>query len=393
MRIAQFSRLILAALSLSLLFTIVEAQTVSDEAARMLPDQVGNARAQGAANPAPLSVPHSAVGLEAFGARDATTRQYISTGGERFIVSIVRMRSDSAAYSLLSANALRARRNNGQQFARLSDLGIAAYSNGSEIYFAKGASFVVVEVRNGRVGNNAPAIDFARSFAETLDQGEGEIPPLVKHLPEWTTAQERAVYAVSLPTLQEAAGNRPLLDALSFDGGAEAVTADYGMARLVIVENMTPQLASANDARINERLEQMRGAGQTSLPLYRRVGNYSVFVFDAPDEQTAQQIADGVHYEQVVQWLGHNPRALQRAQRAYGMMTANVILNTIKAVGLSIVLCLGVGGIIGGLVFMRRRSRATENEAYTDAGGMLRLNIDELTSRQESSRLLSSGEQ
>ncbi|HLR05645.1 MAG TPA: hypothetical protein VK117_07525, partial [Pyrinomonadaceae bacterium] len=46
---------------------------------------------------------------------------------------------------------------------------------------------------------------------------------------------------------------------------------------------------------------------------------------------------------------------------------------------LSVLLCLGVGGLFGALLFRRRRrARQRYGEAYSDAGGMVRLNLDEM---------------
>ena len=173
-------------------------------------------------------------------------------------------------------------------------------------------------------------------------------------------------------------GNRPVLEALSFDGGTEAVTALYGpTSRLVIVEHPTPQLATDNDVRVQRLIEELRGNQQPLPSVYKRVGNYAVFVFDAPDQAAAERLIQDVRYEQVVQWLGDNPHAFARAQRAYGAMTASVLLTTLKATGLATIVCLCIGGLFGGLVFMRRRAQAIESKSYSDAGGMVRLNIDD----------------
>src|ERR1700748_1066359 len=89
-----------------------------------------------------------------------------------------------------------------------------------------------------------PQADGAVSPSESAND---DVPVLVMHLPDWERkVGEGAVYAVSLPALQQAAGNRPALDVVSFGGGAEAVTAKYDDARLVIVEFTTPQYAANN---------------------------------------------------------------------------------------------------------------------------------------------------
>jgi len=56
-----------------------------------------------------------------------------------------------------------------------------------------------------------------------------------------------------------------------------------------------------------------------------------------------------------------------------------VLVTVLKASGYALVGCLGIGGLIGGLLFTYRRSQQKEVSAYSDAGGMLRLNLDELT--------------
>jgi hypothetical protein len=119
------------------------------------------------------------------------------------------------------------------------------------------------------------------------------------------------------------------------------------------------------------------------------VGNYSVFVFDAPSEQTAKALIDQVKYEQVVQWLGDNPYILKEAQRRYVETTLGVFLAVVKASGVAALACFAVGGFFGALLFSRRRAQQRTVEAFSDAGGMLRLNIDELTPQTDPTKLLS----
>ena len=159
-------------------------------------------------------------------------------------------------------------------------------------------------------------------------------------------------------------------------------------ARFLIVEFNTPQLATENDQRIIARIQELWKLGQPAPTAYRRVGNYSVFVFDAPDEQSAKQLIDQVKYEQVVSWLGENPNILKEAQKRYVNTTLGVLVTVLKASGYALITCLGMGGLIGGLLFSYRRSQQKAATAYSDAGGMLRLNLDELTPETEPGRLL-----
>jgi hypothetical protein len=224
----------------------------------------------------------------------------------------------------------------------------------------------------------------AAAPAQSLDVsdagGEDGIPVIVKHLPDWESARARSTYTRSLEELQKVLPEARALEAVPFAGGTEAVAADYGAAgRLVIVEFSTPQFAADADARINARITELRAAQQPAPTVYQRKGNYSVFVFGGTDEAAAHQLADRVHYEKDVRWLGRDPHANERYNRYWLNMSAGVLVNTIKAAGLAIVACLCVGGTLGMLVFRKRRAQAALAARYSDAGGMMRLNLDDHT--------------
>lgn len=214
---------------------------------------------------------------------------------------------------------------------------------------------------------------------ELADDG---IPVLVKHLPDWEAVRGRAQIATNLPELQSAAGNRPILETTDFAGGTEAVAANYDAGKLVIVEYQTAPAAIDADAKIRERLNQ---SPQT---VYRKVGNYAVFVFDAPDEASANSLIDRVAYEKQVQWLGENPFPLLQAQRAYAVNSADIILTTVKVAGIAIVSAFVFGTIFGAFIFYRRRREQDQASLFSDAGGMMRLNLDELTTGANQTRLL-----
>jgi hypothetical protein len=220
--------------------------------------------------------------------------------------------------------------------------------------------------------------------------GDG-VPVLFMHLPDWEKKAD-AAYARSAAELQKAVGTQPALDAFGFDEGVEAVTAKYADGRLVIVEFPTPQHSVDADTAVKRRIEELKAAGQPVPSLYSRVGNYSVFVFDAPDFAAAEKLASQVKYEKDVRWLGRNPHAEEIATRAYTSTMGGVILTTLKTTGLAILLCLGVGGAVGGLVFLRRRAQRDAQEVYTDAGGMVRLNIEDLNAPPATPNLLGRGQ-
>jgi hypothetical protein len=356
-----------------------------DEAGKLLPGKVGDFRAAAAVYP-PQSSFLDAI-LRGRKVIAAAARDYVSIGGDKLGVVLVTTSSDSSAYALLTRVTV-----GEYEFPVLiqrDGLGTASVSKGS-LFFIKGSTFVIVSGSAPPATNEAQKA-LASSLADTLDKGEGDIPVLVKHLPDWQHAQESAIYAVTSEGLTNIMGNEPALEAIDFAGGAEAVRADYGSARMLIVEFTTPQLAGDNDRRIVAKIQELWKQGQPAPTAYRRVGNYSVFVFHAPDEKTANQLIDQVKYQQVVQWLGENPNWLERAQRNYTETLLGTFIAVIKASGLAAALCLGIGGFFGALLFARRRARQKTVGSYSDAGGMTRLNLDEMTVETNATRLVGPG--
>jgi hypothetical protein len=212
-----------------------------------------------------------------------------------------------------------------------------------------------------------------------------EVPALVMHLPNWETVKKYS-YVVTLNGLKEAVPSQPILDSIDFEGGTEAVAAHYGQSQLVIVEFANPHFASDNDRLLVTRIQELKGQGQPSPSSYRRVGNYSVFVFNATDEAAANQLIDQVRYQKVVQWLGDDPLLYDRLQRYFAETSAGVLVAVLKSSGLSLIACLAIGGLAGFLMFRHRRAQRAA--VFSDAGGSVRLNLDDLTGIRDSSRLL-----
>ena len=312
--------------------------------------------------------------------------EYVSAKGERLAVQLTELQSDSKAYEMLSLAAAEARAKNPKIEIGLVVTnpsygviaGRAGFETADEIVFFKGKHFVRVTSLK-RASDSTDLAALAQSVSDTLDDGDGDIPVLVQHLPEPEQAQKNAVYLNSVNSVTSLAPNQGVLTAVQGDGNADAAFATLASGKVLVVEFNTPQLATENDKRIVARIQELWNLGQPAPTAYRRVGNYSVFVFDAPDEQTAKQLIDQVKYEQVVSWLGENPNILRDAEERYVNTTLGVLVTVVKASGYALVGCLAFGGLIGALLFTYRRSQQKAVTAYSDAGGMLRLNLDELT--------------
>jgi hypothetical protein len=375
---------------------------INPEAAKLLPDQIGSFKAVGTATP---MMPDQAPRL--FG-ENSIVRTYAGEDGRRCDVRIQAASNDAEAFALLTRVRLYFRQFGNDSKIAFDEIGTASLAYNNLIFFYRGNAFASVIAPND--GSADQAKELARQLANQLSAGEGEIPVLVKHLPQWETTSKSAVYSVSLDDLKQAmsglrqqsadiknqaavTGNtqaEAVLDVLTFDGGTEAVAASYGQSQLVIVEFTTPQFSIDNDSRVWTKIAELKSQGQPTPSAYRRVGNYSVFVFNAPDEKTANGLIDQVKYEQVVQWLGDDPHLADRLQKYFTETSAGVLVAVLKSSGLSLVFCLAIGGVIGALLFRHRR--AQRSAAFSDAGGSIRLNLDELTGPAVKQRLLSASE-
>jgi hypothetical protein len=220
--------------------------------------------------------------------------------------------------------------------------------------------------------------------SQEVSEADG-IPVIIKHLPDWESAQANARLIKNAGALRGALGERPVFDLIDFEGGTEAVTAPYEAGKLLIVEFNTPQASSEADNKIKQRLAE---SAPDPPVYYRRIGNYNVFVFDAPDEAAANDLIGQVKYEKIVQWLGEDPFLYERVQRHQALTLAEIFFATVLAIvsGIGVSVLVGLG--VGFLFFYVRKKQRDQMDSFTDAGGMLRLNLDELTAEVSPDRLL-----
>ena len=106
--------------------------------------------------------------------------------------------------------------------------------------------------------------------SQEVSEKEG-IPVLVKHLPDWENARNRASYILNADDLQNALGARPVLSLIDFTGGTEAVTAPYPQGKLLIVEFTTPQGSVDADNKIKQSLAQTWTNFADFLPPHRKL--------------------------------------------------------------------------------------------------------------------------
>jgi len=211
--------------------------------------------------------------------------------------------------------------------------------------------------------------------SQEVSEADG-IPVLIKHLPNWESVRSNAVLVFDENDLKNALGERPVFDLIDFQGGTEAVTAVYPEGKLLIVEYTTPQSSTEADINIKNRLVELSG---TAPIYYRRVGNYNAFMFDSPDEASANSILEQVKYEKVIQWLGEDPYLIQKLERHFVSTTRDIFIATVLWIVLGLVSSILIG-IGAGFIFYRFRERKRlVRTAFSDAGGLTRLNLDGLS--------------
>jgi hypothetical protein len=373
----RLPKLIVLVILLLAFVSSVPADTPSD---RLLAERVGKFKQVSAATQSSLQKNSDDVSAPPI----TQTAEYAGNNGNRASVEITRFRQEGEAYEAFSVFASNVQKStSGAEIG--TSIGTAGFATNDEVAFFKGLHFV--RVRNVKA-NPAALTELAQGLSESLDKGEGDIPVLIKHLPAPEEAQKNAVYLHNFADLNTLPFQHSIISTVQSGGNADAVFATYGPSKVLLIEFHTPQLAADNDQRIIARIQELWKLGQPAPTAYRRVGNYSVFVFDAPDEQTAKQLIGQVKYEQVVQWLGENPNIFKEAERRYINTTLGVLIAVLKASGYVLITCLGVGGLIGGLLFSYRRAQQKGVAAFSDAGGMLRLNLDEMTPQTDPARLL-----
>ena len=226
----------------------------------------------------------------------------------------------------------------------------------------------------------------AKSLVKSQEVSESDgIPVLIKHLPEWETVKSQATFANNISTLKSALGQRPVLDVIDFTAGTEAVTASYPAGKLLIIEYASPQQSIEADTAFKSFLAQ-NNDGRT---FYKRTGNYNVLVFEGTDDASANSLIEQVKYEKNIQWLGEDPFLFHNLERAFVRQTSDLFFSTVEVIVLGMGLSV-VGGLIVGFIYFqfRERRRAAMN-AFSDAGGMTRLNLDGYTPEISADRLLS----
>ncbi|RMH33667.1 MAG: hypothetical protein D6687_04515 [Acidobacteria bacterium] len=214
-----------------------------------------------------------------------------------------------------------------------------------------------------------------RDYSRSQELSEDGIPVIIKNLPDWEKVKDEALLIKNKDELIAVLGERPVFEAIDFIAGTEAAVANYQEGKLLLIEYNTPQLSIEADEKIKAKLSE---APNDPTVLYKRIGNYNAFVFDITDTKGAEILLGKIKYAKVVKWLSEDPFLYEKIQRSYYITAGQIIVSSIMAVVLGIGISAVLGVFTGILIFQVRQRQRKSWTHFSDAGGMLRLNLDDL---------------
>lgn len=301
-----------------------------------------------------------------YGLQNLVTRFY-TNGKTKIAVELFQMRFSSEAYGLFT-------------FIR------GTKTKKAQIFYT--GSFLV------NVSDYPEGSSESQSFLDALKASivsdEGELPSLPFNLPEQGKLTETEKYVVGPLALAQIKEFTDLKDVVKFAGGTQAAAANYatssGPVSLIIIEYHTPQLATDGYGQIQNYYNSLSSQEKASR-LLRRIGNYVVSATNVRDTSSAESLIGSIKYSPKVYWEGKkltdipirfrppDPLAIEEASQ-----TAKVIIRTFYWIGVMIFGAIVIGFITGGSFFYWRRHRRRKlglDDIFSDAGGTVRLNLDE----------------
>jgi hypothetical protein len=361
---------------------------------RMLPDSLAGFKATGPARVVAPDNLSDLVGDKSQAYREylvasAASREYAGTR-----VDIFETKNQFAAFGLFTYNTGGIRNK-----PSALELGSGGARVDGLITFSKGNFFVRVGSASQKSvrGESRANETLARAIAESISSASAAVsrPPLLDYLPTKSRVPGSEVYFLGPESLDSYAEHGR--DIFEFAGDTEAVIGEYlqsmtsaattqqaiGSAttpadsnlKLVIVEYHTPQFATDAMTRAEGYAATLPDEERNQL-IIKRTGNYIVAALGVRDRDLAESLIASIEYPYTVKWL-RNPlwptNDPFRAQKA-----AEMLLSTFGLLGLILLTVLTGGAVFGTTIFLKRRKR--QREVFSDAGGMLRLDIDQFES-------------
>jgi hypothetical protein len=288
--------------------------------------------------------PANAAALDEYGFTDGAQADY-KRSGETLALRALRFHDASGAYGAYSFY-----RQNGWP---KEEIGTGAASNHNRVLFWVGNT--VVDANFSRIGPMSGAE--LRELAGQLSVPEGSkalAPPVLANLPKASMDAQTTHYAVGPAGYAGAGGVLPP-ELVSFDRGAEAVTANYtlrsGPATLTIIDYPTPQMAAAQETKIRAYIKAgsqtqppwpkpLADSDLASLEVRRSGPLVAVVSGDAiPDE--SHKLLATVHFETD---LTSMPRQRDSEVAMTGKLLLGITVLVLIGIGTAILLGLFLGG-------------------------------------------------
>jgi hypothetical protein len=225
---------------------------------------------------------------------------------------------------------------------------------------------------------------------KNLTNQSGNLPPLPSRLPEPHKIAGSEKYLVGPAALATLKGFSKLKEVIKFDGGVEAVVADYkngdGTMSLMIIEYHTPQLASDGLKSTTKYLDSL-SQNEKASSILKRVGNYLVHAINIKDTTEAENLIGQIKYEYKVYWEGRRLsdipiefRPPDPAVVEEGKRTLLIVIRSFYWLGILMASSLLLGLVAGGTFFYWRRYRRRKlglDVLFSDAGESIRLNLED----------------
>lgn len=316
-----------------------------------------------------------------YGVTSAASREY---SGVR--VEVFEAKNQAGAFGLFSF------------FSRAAAAGLTSHDLGSgsvrvngELVFWKANYFVRLSTAKHSLGRSSED-SLARLIADAIVPTTARVPypALLESLPKNSIVAGTERYFVGPEALSsEIEHAREMFE---FDGDTEAALAEYTQGaqpetqgtkstanpagsssalKLVIGEYHTPQFATDAMERLTNYVSSLPESEQSAI-IVKRTGNYVIAALNVRNRDFAESLVNSIEYPYTVKWL-RNPlwptNDPFRTQKA-----AEMLLSTFGLLGLILLTVLAGGTVFGTTIFLKRRKQ--QREIFSDAGGMLRLDLD-----------------
>ncbi|HKV38475.1 MAG TPA: DUF6599 family protein [Blastocatellia bacterium] len=231
------------------------------------------------------------------------------------------------------------------------------------------------------------------------DNAARSLPPVLDSLPRSEGAQPAVRYFLGPRSADTYV--KYSAEMFSFGGDAAAAMAEYPAPalagtsgqqasspplRLLIIDYNTPQFAHDALERASTFAAKLPADEQSTIIL-KRVGNYIVEAAGVQNRDRAQHLVDSVAYPYTVKFL-ENPAGMV-PDLGQGRKAAAVLLSSFGILAILILLAFGGGAVFGAIVFLKRRRQ--QRSVFSDAGGMLTLDIEHLCTGLPEQAVLSTG--